>query len=1656
MANNNTNNNNHGNNSNINIKLNQTNYPTWRPIVENYFLSNDIHYQIQYGSLDIYRAAMPSNHTIKETQYWRKKAVILNKPFVDAVAAVVANQQLGIQAVAAVAAYGQDEQEAELITLETDYPDCKSYEVERGKEIKEWNRHHNKAFGTLAGCVDESIWQDVKCGKSIQIIWNNLAVATGQKTNTNWLAALRNVFAVQYNDNETLTTLIARVIKANNRVAEFEDDEITFKPLQILAKIISLIAHVPKYNLLLQSIHQIDKTVLSLDKIKNIFLEEDKRVEFSIRNQPKPPKPEINQFKEAKQRQPKPKKEQREQREQKKHEKDVPCATQGCKGKVNAGQPINYTKCSKCFVPFKKNDREKPKIGSFLALSTKDRSSQTVPGALYLDSGCTVHVTTGDTKVINRKKMKVQMSGPSGEIMESTHTGTIVFPRGETSIHFRDALVVPSLERNLLSLSKMLDSNPELFVVFNKDRFEGFKGQIKGVGTTLFQGEKDSSNLFALLSTIDETKVIVPAEAGAVAQVEISDCVLNTERTKEIARDSTSPNFSHVRKRDGAPIVEIADTTLQDFSNDASTIKIAATDLAAEVKQDGDPNFANQPLKVIGEGLLDQIFAGLLDNAKRPILLDSGGLPRSFGASTDALAAKGENPDLAKDHVTGTSENFSITNFSDTITILRPMPKFFGAINVVQIEAAKKICRTLDEWHAVLAHISKSKILKLAELGLIEISNPTAELSCMPCAAAKMVRKPFSKSMPPKASAVGDVLHSDVAGPISPDGLFGEKYFVTFIDELSGYVVLRPMKNKSEVFGIFKEIRALINNQANVSSVKMFVTDGGGEYIDGEFLSFLKAKGIIHVQTPPNTPQRNGMSERFNRTIMGLVRAMINARKMPKKFWLLAALYAVYVINRTPKIGRDKVRHEMLFGAKPSFKKLLEFGTPVMFHNHDSAIKKMHDRAFEGIFVGFWEEDHTYKIFDVSTSRLISTRTIKAFPNDMLEFENNDWNTPFYIEDERWVQDTADVGFTYNDLNLEDDRDLYEDLPKIAPRAEINLPPNMPQVEPRAEINLPPNLPPIEEPRAEINQPQNLPPNIPPIYDEPIQFDIFDNEVDQTEAPELRRSTRNTEVKYGYTGETILGSILNVTQIEQIMLLADDEATPKSFKKAMEGNNAIEWKEAVRTEFQSLLDYDTFDKVDRPKDKKVIRTHLIFKIKRDEKDNLKYKVRLVARGDTQIEGENFFEVFSPTLRSESIRRLVAFAVQTGGKIHHLDVQTAFLNAPLEEDVYLEIPEGFEDFGSRTKVLKLNKSIYGLRQAGRNWNALFKSTLLNMGYIQSAADPCIFLKYNQDNTPISAIGVFVDDCLVIGGIDQNTIVRDKLMEIFKMHDLGPLKFALGIKFDQEDGTVKLSQQLYVDKMLEKFSMQDCKPTNTPLPIKSATNIEPDNKPLVDINKYQQIIGSLIFISNSTRPDIAYAVSQLARAMHAPLESDLTSAKRVLRYLKGTRDYALNYNNKDQDLIIYSDSSWAEETGRKSVGGYASLCAGAAISWKSTKQPIIAQSTMEAEYIALAEAAKEAQWLRKLEIEFFPKKALTPTTICEDNQSTIKLSNNPLHTNRSKHIDIRYHKIQELVADKTINIKYVPGTEMTADIMTKSLGPQLHHRHVAGLGLIDIGA
>ena len=853
-------------------------------------------------------------------------------------------------------------------------------------------------------------------------------------------------------------------------------------------------------------------------------------------------------------------------------------------------------------------------------------------------------------------------------------------------------------------------------------------------------------------------------------------------------------------------------------------------------------------------------------------------------------------------------------------------------------------------------------------------------------------------------------LYSDICGKNSPPTLNGEQYIIHFLDEKSGYIFCYLAQHKSEAFKRFQEVRARINN-LGTSTVKVFATDGGGEYISTEFKDFLKDKGIQQSISPPNTHERVGKSERLNKILFDAARAMLKERRLPRRFWGFAVLYAVYIRNRTVKNGRDRTRHELFLGNQPSLKHCLPFGSKVIYHNHDPHIKKLDDRAFEGMFIGFDENNHAYKILDLESGKVKLSRDVKPRLNEVIFTEESDWDQDFLEEnDNNWFQGGTNVPAIYDIFNEPEDDEVQPIL--IQNNNNNNIQPN---IQPNIQLD--------DESFDEDNE------------------DIMGN-------PIINNRDNNNDHRYPLRSRQL---VLSTTEINNILNL-DDVNTPQSYKEAMKSPQQEQWKESIKEEQESLIKLDTFEVVPRPAKKPVIKSRYVFKIKIDADGSIaRYKCRIVAKGYTQTQGVDYFETFSPALRLDSFRYLISTARLKKFKIHHLDVQTAFLNGELAEEIYMEIPEAFESVNAdrKTHVFRLKKSIYGLKQASRVWNEKFTNTITAMGFTQSAADPCIFIKSNAENQPAVIIGIFVDDCFVLGEDNLINNTTEQLMKKFNMHNLGELSYALGIKVEQQQQSTQLSQTAYVDKLLDKFNMQNATPVFTPLPEKPQQD-ETNNEKFKDINLYQQLIGSLIYLSNATRPDISYAVGYLARSMQAPTEADFMNGKRVLRYLKGTRTLALNYNNNEQMLFGYSDASYAEEKDRRSIGGYVFMQAGAAITWRSTKQEITALSSMEAEYIALAESGKEAQWLRKIQSEFFPT-FTEPTTVCEDNQSAIKLATNPIHSSRSKHIDVRYHYIRELVKIKAVHVKFTPGTEMVADIMTKSLGKILHKRFLVGMGL-----
>jgi transposase InsO family protein len=1540
-------------------------------MVETYLNQKILFDHVLYHSYDEFRTKCYIFSSIKEKKYFTIKEKIINQPNVSV-----------------------DDQEKQLEENEEAFKaDFKSFESDRRKASDKWQSEEQQIFGVFSGCIEENIWQDAKCLKSAYAIWNKLKVLTGQQTASTWMSSLNTFYSAKWLNNDSLSSFCGRVIKSHNDIKLIGDAAITFTPLQVVGKIISAIPNIPRYQALLQSFHNVEKEKLTIEFIQSTFIEEDTRWDLT----PKPNiRQEVNKVSERRPNQPKV---QPKQVDDKKEEtKGRKCVGKNghCKTIIAADKLPHINKCPDCHRKERKPRENQEKVSNVFVCSTSNNTNETNIDALYLDSGTISHVTNGSTFMKDLRPDKSKLCGPSGEIIPATKRGTIVFNVNDNQIEFRNSIVAPKLDRNLISVRKITAVADDIFVIFNKEGFEVFKGEVNKVGNTRIQGHIDSSGLYALSSTLDSSATSTTAEAGipVVAKVEVS-------------RKEKNMILWNSRKRNQVIVVP---------SNVLSSGLVMPPLLVPGLVEPPSvgPGLVKPPL--VGPGIgnsLNNMEPPLFGN--KPLLSSSS----SNGPGIDSPSLQLRSALLSICKPVGTRE--PMPNFSEVINSLKKLPS-----------------RTLDEWHLSLAHISKKKILLLAEMGLIQISNPKDKFECRDCDSAKMKRKNFAKSIPPKAENVGEVVYSDVCGQISPPTLFGEKYIVTFIDELSGYIAVYLLKHKYEVFSRFKEVQAKWNNQNATTSIKMLISDGGGEYIGATFQEFLKKKGITHAKTPPNTPQRNGKSERLNKILFDLARAMLKARKMPRRFWGEAILHAGYVINRTPKNDNKHVRLEMIFGIKPTFEKMLEFGTPVMFHNHDPHIKKLDERSFEGIFLGFWEDDHTYKIFDTKNNMLVSTRTIQSYPNENMFFENNDWDEKFKVEDDDfWFSGLTDAPqYDYNQFQIKNNDNPFNNNLRNNPNPEMN--------NNKVAIN---NPPPINQ--KEDDDPEEL--EIPT----PLQIRIpyFEQHLEDEDSDGEDHSAKlrdGPSSRYALRSRGSLEQVLSIVEIDSICSLAELDA-PKTYKQALKSNQAEEWIKSIAAEHQSLIDHGTFEVVNRAPDKTTVTSGHVFKIKTDSNGAIsKYKTRLVAKGYSQIYGKDYFEVFAPTLRMETIRYLVATAVRLDLNIYHLDVETAFLNGTLAEEIYMEIPEGFSQYDRSKQVFKLKKSIYGLKQASRVWNELFSSEIIKYGFVRSSAEPCLFFKFNDKKELVNLIGIFVDDCFVVGGDER---VKNQLMKSFKMHDLGLLHFALGINFNQnKDGSIQMSQAVYVDKLLDKFQMQDCRTIDTPLPIKN--NIEENSKLFEDVNLYQQIVGSLIYLSNSTRPDIAYAVSYLARSMNAPTEENFSNAKRVLRYLKGSRNLSLNFNNKNQDLFAYSDSSYAEENDRKSVGGYVTMIAGSPISWKSKKQSIIAQSSMEAEYIALAEAAKEVEWIRKLQREIFPKSTTTPTTIFEDNQSTINLSKNPIHSNRSKHIDVRYHKIQELVANKTIAVTYLSTHEMVADIMTKSLGRLLHDRFVAGMGLINI--
>ncbi|KAM2677793.1 hypothetical protein EV1_004297 [Malus domestica] len=479
------------------------------------------------------------------------------------------------------------------------------------------------------------------------------------------------------------------------------------------------------------------------------------------------------------------------------------------------------------------------------------------------------------------------------------------------------------------------------------------------------------------------------------------------------------------------------------------------------------------------------------------------------------------------------------------------------------------------------------------------------------------------------------------------------------------------------------------------------------------------------------------------------------------------------------------------------------------------------------------------------------------------------------------------------------------------------------------------------------------------------------------------------------------------------------------------------WQEAMNAEIDMIEKNDTWQLVDRPTDKPVIGVRWVFKTKLNLDGTVqKHKARLVAKGYAQKPGIDYNETFAPVARLDTIRTLIALAAQKGWKLFQLDVKSAFLNGILEEEVYIEQPEGFEVKNACHKVYKLRKALYGLKQAPRAWYSEIDAYLTSCNFIRSTSEATLYTKSDEEGG-ILIVSIYVDDIVYTGS--SKTLLSEfkmEMMQKYEMSDLGLLHHFLGMGILQTENGVFIHQSKYAKSLLVRFGLEDCKPVSIPLPTGEKLK-KVDGSELADETMYRKIVGSLLYLT-ATRPDLMYAASLLSRFMNGPTKKHFGVARRVLRYVQGTLSYGIEYA-KDSDAILvgFCDADWAgSEDDCRSTSGYAFSFGSGIFSWASVKQNTVALSTAEAEYVSAAKATAQAIWLRFVLDDFGEMQADATPLFC-DNMSAISMVKNPVFHQKTRHINRKFHFIREALQEGVINVKFCRSEEQLADIFTKAL-------------------
>jgi hypothetical protein len=966
--------------------------------------------------------------------------------------------------------------------------------------------------------------------------------------------------------------------------------------------------------------------------------------------------------------------------------------------------------------------------------------------------------------------------------------------------------------------------------------------------------------------------------------------------------------------------------------------------------------------------------------------------------------------------------------------------------------------------HERLAHTSADR---LRLIGIRYLSG-----NCSDCVLGKQTRQPFNEINGTGPSLLFRVF-CDLCGEIKPRSFGNGQYVLTLTDQLSrfSWIYILADKKSSTILIILKRWKTMVENQAG-TSLKFFRTDQGKEFTGmATITAFFEEHGIVHETTTAYSSSSNGIAERLNRTLFDMVRPMMIKSRLPTPFWAEAIDTAVKIRNRLPtRALNGRTPHEVWFNDRhrPSIRHFRQFGC-IAYANvpikNIGRSNKIAPRSIQCCYLGVIGTK-LFRLWDPIRKRILISRDVTFHEGQFLdpsvfgniEHSQHEFQTPFDT-----MNDEEPEPANYL-VPPHPPRPAYRPTPPAATRASqaqpstsaaslapIPRPPNYKNSDsesdhedlPVTPIQTRPASPAPASPEPASPEPEPQPESV------PQQFADYQ----LTEATLTRRSERDRVPSRKARDNEELVIVKHITTTSHVPSFAPPEE-PSTIEEALRSPHATQWLEAYHIENNSLEANGTWTLVPRPVDRKVIGTKVVFRIKDAETPTPRFKARIVAQGYTQIPGLDYTDTFAPVVKAASIRVLFAIAFILQLLIFQFDFETAFLNPKIDHEVYVEQPPYLEVRNRRDWVYLLNKALYGLKQSPLLWSNDLKDALIEIGFEQSIADESIFV-YDKNGFYI-IIAVYVDDILALAKThDEIQFVYKSLSQKFKLRNLGPVKKFLGLDIYRPTptGPVYLSQSTYARKMLHKFDMAKCNPVKTPCESSVQLHKRTPDEESANGELYRQMIGSLMFLAQYARPDISYAVSALSQFNKDPSIHHFRAVKHLLRYIQATKDLSIVFNgNFSNSLIGYSDASYANNPDdRKSTSGILFFIANGIISFQSSKQSVIAMSTMESEYMALSEAAKEAIFLLKL-LRSLKFDANQPVLIKTDSESALDHVKNNVKHARTKHIDIRHHFIRSACSDGHVTLQHVPSASQIADVLTKPLGTTKHAEAIKMLNLV----